>query len=119
MASPAVFGWALRSFAQQRWLGAADLQRVSTRIHSSHLAFGAVPVQTWRMQPMQGIVDVYVRHGNREALDRLLAHRGKLLTDLRRVMISPYDVSGAMAEIEDDIAVIKDGLARVISAAAA
>jgi hypothetical protein len=91
MASPAVFGWALRSFAQQRWL----------------------------MQPMQGIVDVYVRHGNREALDRLLAHRGKLLTDLRRVMISPYDVSGAMAEIEDDIAVIKDGLARVISAAAA
>ena len=71
------------------------------------------------MQPIQSIVDVYVRHGNHAALDGLMAHRGKLLTDLRMVMSSPYDVSSAMAEIEDDIAVIKAGLAKLNSPAGA
>ena len=71
------------------------------------------------MQPIQSIVDVYVRQGNRVALDGLMAHRGKLLTDLRMVTSSPYDVRSAMAEIEDDIAVIKAGLAELNRAAAA
>ena len=84
-----------------------------------YLAFGAVPVQTWRMQPIQRIVDVFVRQGNRAALDALMAHRGKLLTDLRMVMSSPYDVRSAMTEIEDDIAVIRAGLAELNRAAGA
>ena len=71
------------------------------------------------MQPIQGIVDVFVRQGNRAALDALMAHRGKLLTDLRTVLSNAYDVRSAMAEIEDEIAVLKAGLAELNRAAVA
>ncbi|HET7491951.1 MAG TPA: hypothetical protein VFK01_08730 [Bradyrhizobium sp.] len=70
------------------------------------------------MQPaLESIVAVYVRHANRKALDDMLTHRGKLITGLWTVMSGSYDVSGAIAEIEDDIAVIEAGLTKLRSAA--
>ena len=69
--------------------------------------------------PMQTIVDVHVRYNNRKALDALRAHRGGLIRDLWAVMSGPYDVSSAIAEIENDIVVIEAGLAKLNSAAAA
>ena len=69
--------------------------------------------------PIQSIVAAYVRHGNRKALDQMLAHRGKLIAGLWTVMSGPYDVSGAIAEIENDIAVIEAGLMRLSNATAA
>jgi len=72
-----------------------------------------------RMQPaIQSIVDVYVRYGNRRALDDLLAHRGKLVAALWAVLGGCYDVSNAVVEIENDIAVIEAGLAKLNSGAA-
>ena len=71
------------------------------------------------MQPIQGIVDVYVRCGNRKALDNLRAHRGGLIRELWAVMTGPYDVSSAIAELENDVAVIEAGLVKLNRAAAA
>ena len=71
------------------------------------------------MQPLQSIVDVYVRYRNRKALDDLRAHRGGLIRQLWAVMSGPYDVSAAIAELENDIAVIEAGLAKLNCAAAA
>ena len=68
---------------------------------------------------IQSIVDVHVRYGNRKALDDLRAHRGGLIRDLWAVMSGPYDVSSAIAEIENDIVVIEAGIAKLNSAAAA
>jgi len=71
------------------------------------------------MQPaIRSIVDVYVRYGNRKALDDLRAHRGRLIRGLQTFMNGPYDVSGAIAEIENDLAVIEAGLTKLNSAAA-
>jgi hypothetical protein len=64
------------------------------------------------------MVDTYVRYGNRKALDELLAHRGRLLVGLMALK-GAYDVSRPMAQIEDEIAVIEAGLAKLDSAAAA
>jgi hypothetical protein len=73
-----------------------------------------------RMQPaIQSVVDVYVRYGNGKALDDLRAHRGRLVRELWGVMSGPYDVSAAIAELENDIAAIEAGMARLNSAAAA
>jgi hypothetical protein len=72
------------------------------------------------MKPsIQTIVDVYVRYSNHKALGELRAHRGGLMRDLWAVMSGPYDVSSAIAEIENDIAVIEAGVAKLNSAAAA
>ena len=73
----------------------------------------------WGMQPIQRIVDVYVRYGNRKALDNLRAHRGGLIRELWAIMSGPYDVSSAIVELENDIAVIEAGLAKLNGAAAA
>ena len=69
------------------------------------------------MQPIQRIVDVYVRYGNRKALDNLRAHRGGLIRELWAVMTGPYDVSSAIAELENHIAVIEAGIANLNSLA--
>jgi hypothetical protein len=71
------------------------------------------------MQPaIRSIVDTHVRYGNRTALDNLRAHRGRLIAGLR-ALTGPYDISKPIAQIEDEIAVIDAGLARLDSAAAA
>jgi hypothetical protein len=71
------------------------------------------------MQPaIRSIVDVYVRYGNRRALEDLMAHRRRLITGLR-ALTGTYDTSKPIAQIEDEIAVIDAGLAKLNSAAAA
>jgi hypothetical protein len=71
-----------------------------------------------RRAAISRIVDTYVRYGNRKALDEMRAHRGRLLVGLM-ALTGTYDVSGPMAQIEGEIAVIEAGLAKLDSAAAA
>ena len=93
---------------------------LSTPIHSVRFSFSAAWSKIGGMQPpLQSIVAVYVRHANRKALDDMLAHRGKLIAGLWTVMSGAYDVSAAIAGIEDDIAVIEAGLSKLNGAAAA
>jgi len=71
------------------------------------------------MQPaIRSIVDTYVRYGNRGALDDLMAHRRRLIAGLRG-RTGTYDTSKPIAQMEDEIAVIDAGLAKLSSAAAA
>ena len=66
------------------------------------------------------IVDVHVRYGNRSALEDLRAHRGRLITGLKAFRRQrPYDTRKPIAQIEDEIAVIEAGLAKLKPAAAA
>jgi hypothetical protein len=62
------------------------------------------------MQPaMRNIVDVYVRLGNREALNELRASRERLIVGLKKFSGS-YDPSKVIAQFADDIALIEAGL---------
>ena len=66
------------------------------------------------------IVDVHVRYGNRRALEELRAHRGRLITGLKAFgRQRPYDTRKPIAQIEDEIAVIEAGLAKLKPATAA
>jgi hypothetical protein len=58
------------------------------------------------------IVGTYVRLKNRRALEEMLLHRQRLSVDLngRR---SSFDVSGTIRQVDEDIAVIKTGLAEL------
>jgi hypothetical protein len=67
---------------------------------------------------IRAIVDVHVRCGNRSALEDLRAHRGRLITSLKAFgRQRPYDTHKPIAQIEDEIAVIEAGLAKLKSAA--
>jgi len=66
---------------------------------------------------MRSIVDMYVRYGNRAALEDLRAHRGRSAVGLRS-LAGPYDTSKLIAQIEDKIALIDAGLAKLKAAAA-
>jgi hypothetical protein len=57
------------------------------------------------------IVLTYVRLKNRRALEEMLLHRQRLVVDLSTR--SGFDVAGPISEIDDDIAVIKAGLAEL------
>ena len=67
---------------------------------------------------IRSIVDVYVRYSNRRAVDELRAHRERLLAGLK-TLSGPFDVSKPIAELEDEIAIIQAGLAKLNGAAAA
>jgi hypothetical protein len=67
---------------------------------------------------MESVIDTYVRYGNRRALEDLRAHRGRLIAELK-ALAGPYDPSYPVAQLEDDIALIEAGLARLNTAAAA
>jgi hypothetical protein len=89
------------------------------RIYSCHLVQGAVAFRIAGMPPaIRSIVDVHVRYRNRRALDELRARWGRLLAGLRTIK-GPFDVSKPIAELEDEIAVIEAGLAKLNGAAAA
>ena len=81
---------------------------------------GRCRVQDRRMQStvMKFIVDTYVRYGNRRALEDLRAHRDGLITKLK-VLADPYDPKYPLAKLEDDIALIEAGLAKLNTAATA
>ena len=57
---------------------------------------------------IETIVAVYVEHKNRMALDDMLRHRQRLLTDLKSR--TGFDVSLPILSITDDIAAIEAGL---------
>ena len=62
------------------------------------------------------IVDGYVRLNNRRALDDLRMQRRKLAVDLKAR--TGFDFRTTVQQIEEDIAVIETGLARLDGAAA-
>lgn len=62
------------------------------------------------------IVDGYVRLNNRRALDDLRMQRRKLAVDLKAR--TGFDFGTKFQQIEEDIAVIEAGLARLDGAAA-
>ncbi|EIG58419.1 hypothetical protein FXB41_32815 [Bradyrhizobium canariense] len=62
------------------------------------------------------IVDGYVRLNNRRALDDLRTQRRKLAVDLKAR--TGFDFRTTVQQIEEDIAVIEAGLARLDGAAA-
>jgi hypothetical protein len=57
------------------------------------------------------IVKTYVRLKNRHALQDMLLHRQRLAIDLNSR--SGFDVSGPIRQVDQDIAVIKAGLAEL------
>ena len=64
------------------------------------------------MEPaIRKIVDTYVRFGKRRALDDPRAHRVQLIADLKK--LAGYDTSKPIAQVEDEIAVIDAGLAKL------
>jgi hypothetical protein len=70
------------------------------------------------MEPIRSIVDAHVRLRNRKVLDDLRAHRGRLIAELR-LLSGGYDASKLIAQIQDEIAIIEAGLAKLNTATAA
>jgi hypothetical protein len=69
------------------------------------------------MQPaIRSIVDIYVRLGNRKALDDLRASRERLIAGLK-TLGGGYDPSMVIAQFADEIALIDAGLAKLNKAA--
>ena len=60
---------------------------------------------------IETIVAVYVEHKNRAALDEMLRHRQRLLTDLKNR--SGFDVTLPVQNVNDDIAAIEAGLVQL------
>ena len=70
------------------------------------------------MEPIRSIVHEYVRLRDRKALDDLRAHRRRLIAELR-LLSWGYDMSKPTAQLQDEIAIIDAGLAKLNTAAAA
>lgn len=60
---------------------------------------------------IETIVAVYVEHKNRMALDEMLRHRQRLLTDLKSR--TGFDVSLPIRNVSEDIAAIEAGLVQL------
>jgi hypothetical protein len=65
---------------------------------------------------IEGIVDAYVKLGDRRTLEDLRMHRRKLALDLK-VRRGSYDFSLLLGQIDEEIAVIDAGLERLNAAA--
>jgi hypothetical protein len=71
------------------------------------------------MEPaIRSIVDTYVRLGDRRRLDSARAHRDRLIASLRDLRVTDV-ASKLIVQLEDDIAVIDAGLAKLRPAVAA
>jgi hypothetical protein len=68
---------------------------------------------------MELIVQVYVRHQNRRALEDLRKHRQKLALELRARARPDYDLGTPTRQINEEIAVIEAGLEQLVAAAQA
>jgi hypothetical protein len=64
---------------------------------------------------IEGIVDAYVRLGDRRALEDLRMHRRKLAVDLKG-RLGTYDFSLPLGQIDEGIAAIEAGLERLNTA---
>jgi len=58
------------------------------------------------------IVDAYVRLKNRRGLDELMMHRQRLAVDLKS-RSGAYDFSLPIGKIDEEIAIIEQGLSRL------
>ena len=58
------------------------------------------------------IVKTYVRLNNRRALEEMLLHRQRLWVDLN-TRSSGFDVTGPIHQIDEEIAVLKAGIAEL------
>lgn len=65
---------------------------------------------------IEQIVDAYVRLKNRRGLDELMMHRQRLAVDLKS-RSGKYDFSLPIGKIDEEIAIIEAGLARLAAAA--
>jgi hypothetical protein len=71
------------------------------------------------MRPaIASIVDTYVRHGNRPALLELWRIRSNLKGKFE-TLAGGYDPSMVLGQLEDEMAIIEAGIAKLFSAAAA
>jgi hypothetical protein len=68
-------------------------------------------------EAMKLIVDGYVKLGARKELDDLKAHRS-LATELKSRRGGALDLSSPIKQLEDEIKVIEEGLAKLARAAA-
>jgi hypothetical protein len=64
---------------------------------------------------IEGIVDAYVKLGDRRALEDLRMHRRRLAIDLNG-RSGPYDFSRPLGQINEEIAAIEAGLERLNTA---
>jgi hypothetical protein len=60
---------------------------------------------------IEQIVNAYVRLKNRRGLDALMMHRQRLVVDLKSR--SGYDFSLPIDQIDEEIAIIEEGLGRL------
>ena len=65
---------------------------------------------------MELIVQAYVRHQNRRALEYLREHWQKLALELRARARPDYDLGTPTRQINEEIAVIEAGLERLVIA---
>jgi len=68
---------------------------------------------------MKLIVDGYFRLSDRQALEDLIAQHQRLLADLKARSSGVINISISVGQIEREIAVIAEGLAKLNSTAAA
>jgi hypothetical protein len=68
---------------------------------------------------MEQIVQVYVRHQNRRALEDLRKHRQRLALDLRARARPGYDFGLPIRQINEELVVIEAGLEQLVIAAKA
>ena len=69
-------------------------------------------------EAMKFIVDGYVKLCARKELDDLKAHRCRLATELKSIN-GPFDLSSSIKQLEKEIEVIEEGLARLDTCAVA
>jgi hypothetical protein len=76
--------------------------------------------RNWQMsKAMEQIVQVYVRHQNRRALEDIRKQRQKLALELRACARPGYNFGLPIRQINEEIAVIEAGLERLVIAAKA
>jgi hypothetical protein len=69
-------------------------------------------------EAIERIVGAYIKLGNRKALEDMKAHRRRLADELKSIN-GTLDLSSSIKQLEDEIAIIDAGLARLNTAAAA
>ena len=70
-------------------------------------------------EAMKLIVDGYVKLGARKELDDLKAHHCRLANELRSRRGGVFDLSSSINQLDDEIVVIQEGLAKLGARAAA
>ena len=64
-------------------------------------------------EAMKWIVDGFVKVNNRQALNDLKSHHCRMATELKSRRGGALDLSSPIRQLEDEIRVVEDGLARL------